>query len=459
MSTRRTLHLTTFGAAGEAAAEEIVRRQRDDATEAQFDMQRHSHYLDLAAFSENRGESQSPVFVRGTTYFQPRALQTMNAFYVSNRLTGESDICFLGEGKEGVWESGSDGLISTTHNQSDFQLSHLRENPGHFFFEDMFPLLEVLTHKTDFGAPIVFDNFVVPTLTGKESGAHGACHLVQDGKVQKRIFEGIPVAAAIDERFPLVHSDDATGLEVRAHMTWGKSSMAVALDAGLFGSRKTNTIPFQPGSTLCFEDVLFNLKGKSRLMTPVPEVRREALDTFVDATLTHLGVRAPISVEERLCVKQVMMYGRQDATRRRWANFTMASTVLQAKFPALNFDLRETLGSSFRANVEAFSGSDVVISPCGAHLTNTVFMPRGGFNIMLFPNGEGKREAWYVNKGMAEGRGLESIYVDVQAAEPSPTRRSIGFREGYAFDDDLHVDPEVLVSALRQVLRMVPPCT
>ena len=457
LSTRRTLHLITFGREGKASAEEIVRRQLDDATEAQFDIQRSSHYSDLDTFAKSRTAMQTPVFVRGTSYFQPRSLQTMNAFYASNKKSGHADVCFI-EPKGGVWDSGDEGTLATTHNHSDFQLSHLRENPGHFFFEDMFPLLEVLTQKEAFGAPDEFDNFVVPTLTGKRIGAHGACRMLQDGKTQRILVDNLPYAATIDERFPVVYNDDVSGLEVRAQMTWGKSCLTVAISAGMFGEHKINTIPLSPGTTVCFEDVFFNLKGKNRLMTQVPAVRRKALDSFVDATLIHLGLDGRRPIEERRCVNNVMVYGRQDATRRRWINFTEAVNALQSAFPTLHFDAKETLGGSFRANVEAFASSDIVISPCGAHLTNIMFMPRGGFNIMLFPDGQGKREAWYVNKGMAEGRGLESVYVDVEAETRHPQSRRLLAREGYAFDDDLSVDPNVLVSTLRQILASAPPC-
>ncbi len=139
--------------------------------------------------------------------------------------------------------------------------------------------------------------------------------------------------------------------------------------------RKTTEIParFRPLKYCIREKGQKWWSKRSKMpLLPMP-MRRSALFGLVNGVLNVYKFRETHIHNELL---NVLVYDRRNARRRRWANVN--ETLRRLKLDErLNVTYLSALPRSFGGQIEIFRASDIVVTPHGAALANSLFMNSG----------------------------------------------------------------------------------
>lgn len=118
--------------------------------------------------------------------------------------------------------------------------------------------------------------------------------------------------------------------------------------------------------------------GDAEVLTPHPTaLKRKGLQTFRDSVLAGFGLDSDPASE----TAPVIVYGREDATRRRWLNVDQFEELLKECLPAntrvMRWNVTRNRGDDdFEMQVRQMNSARLVVAPHGAGMSNTLFSRR-----------------------------------------------------------------------------------
>lgn len=105
------------------------------------------------------------------------------------------------------------------------------------------------------------------------------------------------------------------------------------------------------------------------------QTKRNGLVKFRDIVLARYKLNArPLDLHN----PRVLIYGREDAPRRKWLNVASFTKALRSHLPtSVSIHSLKKIPKKFDEQVKEFNAASVLIAPHGAAMVNTLFMRRG----------------------------------------------------------------------------------